>query len=123
MQPFVALAALVGLLLSGIAAAQDRTLSLPHPLQAGETASLEVEVGPLPAGTSITVTTAAGEPLGRLSPFGPRAAQAGGSYVVPVPAAAMRDGRLTVRLLVSVPGAPPRAPTALEVTGVKLTSP
>lgn len=112
--------ALGAVLLSAAAIAQDRTLSLPHRLGPGEPAWLEVEVGPLPPGISITVTTPGGELLGRIAPFGRRPAAAGGTYALPVPAEAIVDGKLTVRLLVSQPGGAPRPANAQEVTGVRL---
>lgn len=122
MRPSAALVVLVGFLLSGLAMAQDRTLFLPRPLQVHETAWIELEIGPIPHGATITVTTQAGEALGRIAPFGARAAQAGGSYSLPVPADAIRDDRVSVRLLISVPGGLPRPATAQEVTSVKLVA-
>jgi hypothetical protein len=55
-----------------------------------------------------------------VSPFGVRTGQDAGTYPVPVPKAAIRDGRLSIRLTISQPGGPPRAPTGEEVRGVKL---
>ena len=122
----VALALLAHLALNGNAvlaqdAAQTMTLQLPHPLAAGETAFIQVQVGPIGRGRTIEVTTAAGQPLGTVSPFGVRAGQHGGTYPLPVPRDAVRDGRLSVRLTISQFGAPPRAPTAEEVRSVKLS--
>jgi len=104
------------------AMAQSLSLALPHPLGAGETAWIEVELGAISKGRVVTVTTATGQPLGTVAPFGAHPAQSGGSYTytLPVPAAAIRDGRVDVRLTISQPGGPPRAPTAQEVRGVKV---
>jgi hypothetical protein len=121
----VALALFAQLALIGNAAlaqdaARNMTLKLPRPLAAGETAFVEVQVGPIGRGRTIEVTTAAGQPLGTASPFGGRAGQDAGTYPLPVPQDAIRDGRLSIRLTISQPGGAPRAPTADEVRGVKL---
>jgi len=110
---------LLALVAQNPTAAQELTLALPHPLGAGETAFIEVQLGTLAKGRVVTVTTAAGQPLGTISPFGVRPGQNAGTYTLPVPAAAIRDGRLAIRLTISQPGGP-RAPTAQEVRGVKL---
>jgi hypothetical protein len=104
-----------------VAAARDITLALPHPLRAGDTASIEVQVGPISRGRVINVTTPSGQPLGTISPFGIRRGQNAGTYTLPVPPDAIRDGRVSARLTISQPGAAPRAPTAQEVRNVKLT--
>jgi hypothetical protein len=101
--------------------AQSLSLALPHPLGAGETAWIEVELGAISKGRVVTVTTAAGQPLGTVAPFGAHPAQSGGTYTytLPVPAAAIRNGRVDIRLTISQPGGP-RAPTAQEMRGVKV---
>jgi hypothetical protein len=101
--------------------ADDMTLALPHPLRAGETAWIEVQTGALDRGQEIDVTTASGQELGVISPFGLRVGQDAGTYTLPVPADAIRDSRISVRLTITRFGAPPRAPTAQEVRSVKLT--
>ena len=103
-------------------AAQNLTLALPHPLGTGETAFIEVQLGAISRGRVVTITTADGQPLGTVAPFGARPAQTGETYnyTLPVPAAAIRDGHLAIRLTISEPGGPPRAPTAQEVRAVKL---
>jgi len=101
--------------------ARETTLTLAHPLRAGEAAAVEVQLGALGRGRVVTVTTADGRPLGTVSPFGARAGQPGGTYTLPVPPDAIRDGKLTVRLTISPGGGgPARAPTADEVPSVKL---
>ena len=104
---------------SGLAAAGDMTLTLPHPLRAGETAWIEVQVGAI-GRQEIDVTTASGEMLGTISPFGVRVGHDAGTYILPVPQDAIRDGRLSLRLTISQAGAPSRTPTADEVRSVKL---
>ncbi len=105
---------------SGTASADEMTLVLPHPPGPGEIVWLEVEVGPIQRGQEIDVTTASGQELGVISPFGVRAGQSAGTYTLPMPANVFHDGRVSVRLTISQFGAPPRAPTAQEVRSVKL---
>ncbi|HEV7408219.1 MAG TPA: hypothetical protein VGO01_07040 [Bradyrhizobium sp.] len=101
-------------------AARSMTLELPRALAASETAFIEVQVGPIGRGRTIEVTTASGEPLGVVSPFGVRTGQDAGTYPLPVPKEAIRDGRLSIRLTISQPGGAARAPTTDEVRAVKL---
>lgn len=104
-----------------VTAARETTLTVPHPLRAGEAAAVELQFGSLGRGRVVTVTTADGRPLGTVSPFGARPGQPGGTYTLPVPPDAIRDGKLTVRLTISQGGGgPPRAPTAEEVPSVRL---
>jgi hypothetical protein len=100
--------------------AQELTLALPHPLREGETAGIEVHLGPIARGRVVTVTTATGEPLGTISPFGTRVGENAGTYTVPVPPDAIRDGRVAIRLAISQAGSPPRPPTTQEVPSVRL---
>jgi hypothetical protein len=121
-RPTAAALALLGLLAqTGPAASADLTLVLPHPLGPGETAWIEVQVGPIGRGQEIDVTTASGQELGVISPFGVRVGQDAGTYTLPVPGDAIRDGRVSLRLTISQSGAPRRAPTAQEVRSVKLS--
>lgn len=101
----------------GGAAGQDLTLALPRPLRPGEIAWLVVEIGPI-GRREVTVSTAAGQIIGVISPFGPRAGLQAGTYPLPLPAEAIDDGHVVVRLTVSRDGAPPSAPTGEEVRRV-----
>jgi len=103
--------------------AQEMTLALPHPLGPGDIAWLQVQVGAIGRGQEIDVTTDTGRMLGTISPFGVRSGQAAGTYAVPVPADAIHDGRLSVRLTISQAGTAPRTPTAEELRSVKLIVP
>lgn len=114
-----AVALLALLALPGGAFAQDLTLALPRPLRTGETAFIEVQVGAI-GRREIDVTTAAGAPLGTISPFGVRPGQEAGTYPLPVPNDAIRNGRISIRMTISDPEGSPRVPTAEEVRGVKL---
>jgi hypothetical protein len=100
-------------------AAATIALELPHRLGAGDTAWIEVRVGPLGGGQEIAVATASGRELGVISPFGIRAGQDAGTYTLPVPADAFRDGRVSIRLTITQFGNT-RAPTTDEVRGVSL---
>ena len=71
-------------------------------------------------GQTIEIATAAGRSLGVISPFGARVGQDAGTYTVPVPADAIRDGRIAVRLTIRQ-GDATRAPTTEEVRGMKLS--
>ncbi|EAU66831.1 hypothetical protein STIAU_3053 [Stigmatella aurantiaca DW4/3-1] len=103
------------------AASGEVVLTLPRPLKAGEAATVLVEVGILQRGHEIVVTTASGQLLGTVSPFGIRSGQAAGSYALPVPAEAVKDGKLALRLKVTGTGGPPRAPTGEEVKSLKVS--
>ncbi|MGH6811571.1 MAG: hypothetical protein ACREDM_04260 [Methylocella sp.] len=83
------------------ASAQDMTLVLPHSLRAGETAWIEVQVGPIGRGQEIDVTTASGQEIGVISPFGVRVGQDAGTYTLSLPEDAIRDGRGSVRLTIT----------------------
>ncbi len=96
------------------------TLVLPHPLRAGESAFLEVHVGPIRRGEEIKLTTPAGERLGVIAPYGLRAGAEAGTFTVPLPPAAIRGDRVTVTLTFVPVDGPPRTPTAQEVRNVKL---
>jgi|GEM_PF-1963273 len=113
--------ALSGNAVSAQSTAHDMTLQLPHPLASDETAFVIVQIGAIGRGQEIEVTTASGQPLGVVSPFGVRAGQQAGTYPLPVPRDAIRNGQLSLRLTISQFGAPPRAPTAEEVPSVKLS--
>lgn len=114
---------LVACLLAGVgtAHAQSRTvaLALARPLRAGEGLSLELSLGPLPPGATVTIATPDGRVLGTISPHGPGAARAGATYVVPIPPGAVARGRVVVRLVVDE-GCAARAPTRREVRAVRL---
>ena len=101
------------------ALAQDLTLTLPRPLAAGETGWIELQVGPI-GRQEIDITTAAGQRIGTIAPFGPRAGQDAGTYAFPVPANLIHDDSLAVRITITQPNGPPRPATEQEVRSVKL---
>ncbi len=106
------------------ALAQERSLALPRPLQPDDVVWLVVEIGPI-GRREVTVTTPAGEILGVISSFGPRAGLQAGVYPLPLPPEAIVDGRVVIRLTISQEGAPARDPTAAEVprVTVRISSP
>ena len=105
-----------------VGTARELTLVLPHPLRGGETAAIEVHLGPIARGRVVTVTTASGAPLGTISPFGTRVGEDAGTYTLPLPADAIRDGRVAIRLTITQAGGPARPPTAQEVPSVRLVT-
>jgi hypothetical protein len=116
-----AVGALALLALAATVPGRDVILVLPRPLQADETAWIEVRVGPIGPGREIDVATATGRTLGAISPFGLRPGRDAGTYAVPVPREAIGDGRVAIRLTVTGAGGPARAPTTQEVRGVAVT--
>ena len=102
-----------------IGSAREMTLVLPHALRKGETAWLLVKVGTI-GHDQIQLMTQDGRPLGTISQFGIRSGKPAGTYTVPVPAEALSDGRLALRLSVMQSGRAPRAPTAKEVKSLRL---
>jgi hypothetical protein len=121
MRPVNAALVLFALLAQTMSAAlaQDMTLTLPRPLAAGETAWIELQVGPI-GRQEIDVTTAAGQPIGTIAPFGPRAGQDAGTYAFPVPANLIHGDSLAVRITITQPNGPPRPATEQDVRSVKL---
>lgn len=101
----------------------ERTLTLSRPLATGANAFLEVRVGPLAAGHQVRVTTPSGALLGTIAPFGPAARGSGGVYTLSVPADAIRNESLSVRVSIEEGSKPARTPTAAEVQGLTLVAP
>lgn len=98
----------------------ERTLTLPHALAPGGIAWLQVEVGPLAPGQRVRVTTRDGESIGAVAPFGAGERRLGGRYPLPVPAAAIHDGALSVVVTITDANGSPRAPTPEEVRSLTL---
>lgn len=95
------------------------TLVLPHALRSGETAWLEVKVGAIPHGAEIEVTTTEGHLLGVISPFGIRPRKPAGTYTLPLPAEAISNGRVSVRISLNY-AHKQRAPSRKEVKKIRL---
>jgi hypothetical protein len=120
MQAALTKLALCVLLLGQAATGRVETLPLPHTLRAGEHAWLEIQVGPLSRGARIEVQTTPGRLLGVISPYGIRRGNEAGTYTVPVPADAISDDHISVRLVLSYYQSQ-RAPTLQEVKSVRVT--
>ena len=94
------------------------TLRLPHALRAGDTAWLKVRIGVIARGEEIEITTTEGRLLGVISPYAIRSGREAGTYTIPLPADAISDDRVSVRLLVDNHGHAQRAPAAAEVKSI-----
>lgn len=99
---------------------RDVTLTLAHPLKAGEALSLELTIGAIPRGSEIEITTPSGRTLGTISPYGARSGREGGTYTVPLPADVVSNKNVSVRLSITEYGRAQRAPTSDEVKSVRL---
>jgi hypothetical protein len=123
MRAVIAVFALIGLCTLGVAAATvtDVTLQLTRALRPGDQLNVAVSVGPI-GRNRIEVTTAEGQRLGTISLFGVPPGRAGGTYLIPVPPEAVRNGQLDLRFTISS-GGEQRSPTTEEVTGVRLVLP
>ena len=123
MRAVIGVFALIGLCSLGVAAAtvNNVMLQLPRPLRPGDQLNVAVTVGPI-GRKRIEVTTAEGQYLGTISLFAVRPGRAGGTYLIPVPSEAVRNGQLDLHFTISS-GSERRSPTTEEVTGVSLVLP
>ena len=101
-------------------AAQRIVLDLPRAPVAEEAVWLNVRVGALARGARILVLSDDGTLLGAISPFAVVPGQEAGSYTIPLPESAVREGRVTVRLVVEGPRKATRPPMEGEVENVGL---
>ncbi|WP_408950182.1 hypothetical protein [Lysobacter sp. Hz 25] len=105
----------------GCAASRDyMSLTLPHAPKPGERAFLEVELDALPTGHEVEVSLDTGRRLGVISPHGIRPGRGAGTYTLPLPADAVRDAPLRVRIRITRADAAPREASADEVRGVRV---
>jgi hypothetical protein len=93
-------------------------LTLPRALEKGETVLVEVQLGKLPRGREIEITTASGRELGVISPHGIRTGNEAGTYTLPIPPDVFTKGRASIRLSINQPDRTRRAPTEDEVKSV-----
>jgi hypothetical protein len=97
------------------------TLSLPRPPTADEMLVVKISVGPIGQRTKIVVRAPDQEIAGTIVPFGIRPGQKAGTHTIPVPAKAVLDKKVTLRLEVLENGAKAaRAPTRAEIEDAKL---
>jgi hypothetical protein len=95
-------------------------LILPRALERGETVLVEVQLGTLPRGMEIEISTASGRELGAISPHGIRTGNEAGTYSLPIPADVFRNRHASIRLSINQPDRTRRAPTADEVKRVRV---
>ena len=107
------------LLMAQGAAAAGRLITLTPHARRGTEQVLRVETGVLRRGIQIDVY-ANGALIGSVSPFAIRGGHAAGTYSIPLRAADVAARRLRIRLVLTEPGKPDRAPTAREVRSVSL---
>ncbi|MFZ1220587.1 MAG: hypothetical protein WAO00_14935 [Chthoniobacterales bacterium] len=93
---------------------------LPRALETGETVLVEVQLGTLPRGLEIEITTASGRELGVISPHGIRTGNEAGTYTLPIPPDVFSKGRAIIRLSINEPNHTRRAPNEDEVKSVRL---
>lgn len=103
-----------------VASGGVRTLTLPSALNAADSVYLQVRLGAVAGGQEIELSTDDGRRLGVISPHGIRPGRDAGTYTVPVPADAIRDGRVRIRLITTPAGGAARDANADEVLEVRL---
>jgi hypothetical protein len=108
-----------------LAAQESRVieLSVPHAPRQGEAVEIKIATAPLSRGARLVVMTEQGETIGVVAPFEVPGTSGGNSATVPVPRAALTDGRLRLRLQLIERGAAPRAPRDDEVMLTLILSP
>ncbi|MEI9993654.1 MAG: hypothetical protein WDM91_03580 [Rhizomicrobium sp.] len=119
MRRLAAALALLALLAPGAdAAGRIVTLTLPRAAAADEEIVLRVRAGVLRRGMEVDLYDGRGSLLGTVSPFAIRGGHEAGTYSIPLGTHPTPGRRLTIRLVLTEFGKPPRAPTRLEVRGV-----
>lgn len=99
---------------------REMELILPRALETGDTVLVEVQLGKLPRGLEIEVSTASGHDLGTISPHGIPTGNEAGTYSLPIPPDVFSKGRATIRLSITQANQTRRAPTDDEVKSVRL---
>ncbi len=80
---------------------------------------LEVRVGALPNASTLILRDLEGETIGSVSPYGKTSRQAGGGYLVPLPAS-MQHEKITLRVELVLAHNEVRRPTEDELEEVRL---
>ena len=97
------------------------TLPLPRQPAANEMLVIKIWVGAIGRDTKIVVRAADQKVAGTITPFGIRPGQKAGMHTIPVPAKAVSDKKVSLRLEVLEKGAKTaRAPTRREIEDAKL---
>lgn len=107
---------------NAVALERDDTveLILPRAALSDEAVWLRIHAGRLARGSEIVVTTERGDLVGTASAFGASGTQ-DAAYLLPLPASAIVDGRVRLRLAIDEPGSGRRPVKAGEVLGIELT--
>ncbi len=95
-------------------------LVLPRSLNEDEGLVLELKLGVLERGDEIQVQTTSGKMLGVISPYGIRSGNEAGTYTVPVPAKAISNNRVSLRITLNQHSRGKRAPNDQELRSIKL---
>lgn len=96
-------------------------LTLQRPMATDEMLQARIEVGPLAPNARIIVRLEDDSIAGTVSPFGAEARRTGGVYFIPVPAKAVKSGKVALHLeLETSDTAPARAPSTDEVRSIEL---
>ncbi len=95
-------------------------LAAPAPADADHAIWLQLRVGPLPRGTTLTVASPEGQLLGTVSPYGVPPGPSSALYTIPLPKTAVVNGVVRIRIDVETPGQPSRAATSVEVQEARL---
>ncbi|WP_439402616.1 hypothetical protein ACNJYA_09390 [Bradyrhizobium sp. DASA03068] len=93
-----------------------------HPLAADEAVEIQIVTGPLPRGARLEVMTEQGELLGTVRSLGIPNAPRGETATIPVPRAALVEGRLRLRLQIVPSGGAARPPQPSEIRHVNLVT-
>lgn len=97
-------------------------LPVLRPLAADEAVEIQIVAGPLPRGARLEVMTERGELLGTVRSLGIPDAPRGETATIPVPRAALAEGRLRLRLQIVQSGAAARPPQPSEIRQVNLVT-
>jgi hypothetical protein len=95
-------------------------LTLPRPPAPGEAVWLTVRVGALGRGPRVLVLADDGTLLGVVSPFAIAPGRPAGTYTIPLPEHAVREGHVAVRVLVEERQGVTRAPARGEIEDLGL---
>lgn len=93
---------------------------MPHPLRQGEKAYLLVTLGILSGIREVDVESEGGVFIGLASPFAIPPGKPAGTYIIPVPDAAIQENSLSLRFYIPKPDGSSRPATAGEVVKVTL---
>jgi len=117
---FATLLAFALLVQTGGAPGRVVNLVLARSLNEDEGLAVELTLGVLERGDRIRVQTASGKMLGVISTYGIRSGEEAGTYTVPIPAEAVSNNCVSLRITLLYNRNKQRAPTDQELRSVKL---